>query len=74
MNTVAHSPGLLHQPLGSGCLGEQRGCFLFYFCTLECLGAQSPTGCVCLIWQWDIGKGWEALEIFGTAKEMVIGL
>lgn len=36
-------------------------------------GARPPRACLCLTWQWDAGRGWEALGIFGTAKELVVG-
>lgn len=74
MNTISHSPGLLHRPLCSAAWESSVVGFSSIFVPLNVWVHSHQLGCMCLIWQRGIGKGWEALEIFGAAKEMVIGL
>lgn len=74
MNSVSPSPGLPGRPRERLLWERGPGLVSLLFLHLGRLGAHSPSGCVCLIWQWDVGRGWEALKIFGTASELVIGL
>lgn len=76
VNPISHRPGLLGQRLAARELlwGSGPWLALFSFCTPHCLGAHSPSRGVCFVWQRDIGRGWEALEIFGAAGKPVTAL
>lgn len=65
MDPISLGPGLP----GRGCSARAgRAWLLFYFCARERLGAHFPSGRMCLIWRQVVGRGWEALEIFGAGE------